>query len=68
MYYSVCINTIAIFDGNSGGPVVNNSNKVVGVAVKGGENHPNEVIPIEDVIYVFNRKMRKVSYSFLRTD
>ncbi|MDQ0160869.1 reverse transcriptase domain-containing protein [Alkalibacillus salilacus] len=57
-----------IFDGNSGGPVVNNSNKVVGVAVKGGENHPNEVIPIEDVLYVFNKKMREASYTFLRTN
>lgn len=42
-----------IHGGNSGGPVVNDSNEVIAVAVKGLSDNgrsPNEVIPISDVI------------------
>ncbi|WP_082306834.1 trypsin-like peptidase domain-containing protein [Bacillus sp. FJAT-27245] len=42
-----------IYGGNSGGPVVNEYNEVVGVAVKGATMKgvsPNEIIPISNVI------------------
>ncbi|MGP7818299.1 reverse transcriptase domain-containing protein [Niallia sp. 01092] len=42
-----------IYGGNSGGPIVNENNEVVGVAVKGATLNgvsPNEIIPISDVI------------------
>jgi hypothetical protein len=35
-----------IIQGNSGGPVLNSSNQVIGVAVKGGDGQLNEVVPI----------------------
>lgn len=43
------INT-TIFVGNSGGPIVNKSNEVMAIAVKGAGIIPNEVIPISEVI------------------
>ncbi|WP_280206971.1 reverse transcriptase domain-containing protein [Brevibacillus sp. AY1] len=42
-----------IYAGNSGGPIVNENNEVVGIAVKGATMDgvsPNEIIPISDVI------------------
>ncbi|MCU7708400.1 reverse transcriptase domain-containing protein [Priestia sp. JV24] len=45
--------TTTIYGGNSGGPVVNENNEVIAVAVKGATLRgvsPNEVIPISDVI------------------
>lgn len=42
-----------IYGGHSGGPIVNENNEVVGVAVKGATLNgvsPNEIIPISDVI------------------
>ncbi|WP_343311167.1 reverse transcriptase domain-containing protein [Bacillus atrophaeus] len=42
-----------IYGGNSGGPIINESNEVIGVAVKGATLHgvsPSEIIPIKDVI------------------
>lgn len=45
--------TTMIYGGNSGGPIVNENNEVIGVAVKGATMNgvsPNEIIPISDVI------------------
>lgn len=51
-----------IFGGNSGGPIVNSDNEVIAIAAKGSTEKgsvPNEVIPISDVINVFDNKTRK---------
>lgn len=45
-----------IFGGNSGGPIINEFNKVLAVAVKGQGTHPNEVIPIKEVIDVYKNR------------
>lgn len=42
--------TARIRGGNSGGPVVNDMNEVIGVAVRGSEEHPSEIIPIENLL------------------
>ncbi|MFS3915620.1 reverse transcriptase domain-containing protein [Bacillus australimaris] len=42
-----------IYGGNSGGPIINESNEVIGVAVKGATLRgvaPSEIIPIEEII------------------
>jgi hypothetical protein len=39
-----------IIEGNSGGPVLNANNQVVGVAIKGGPGELNAVVPIR---YIF---------------
>ncbi|MGW5980178.1 reverse transcriptase domain-containing protein [Bacillus mycoides] len=47
-----------IHGGNSGGPIVNENNEVIAVAVKGATMagvSPNEVIPISDVIKLINQ-------------
>lgn len=36
--------------GNSGGPVVNEFNEVIGIATKGRDEVPNEIIPIKSVV------------------
>ncbi|MEY8749672.1 reverse transcriptase domain-containing protein [Alkalicoccobacillus gibsonii] len=43
-----------IYKGNSGGPILNDKNEVVGVAVK-GTDFPSECIPISQVIELYNR-------------
>lgn len=43
-----------ILGGNSGGPIVNEFNEVVGVAVGGTEKYPNEIIPISRVLEFLN--------------
>ncbi|MDR4170352.1 trypsin-like serine protease [Bacillus nitratireducens] len=50
--------TTTIYGGNSGGPIVNENNEVIAVAVKGATLNgvsPNEVIPISDVIKLINQ-------------
>jgi RNA-directed DNA polymerase len=45
--------TTTIYGGNSGGPIINERNEVVGIAVKGATMNgvsPNEIIPITDII------------------
>lgn len=37
-----------IFQGNSGGPLINSKNEVVGVAVR-GTSVPSQMIPIEEI-------------------
>lgn len=53
--------TSVVYKGNSGGPILDMDNKVVGVAVK-GQDHPNEIIPIKDVLTVFNEQMKLAHY------
>ncbi|WP_421535901.1 reverse transcriptase domain-containing protein [Priestia sp. D3YE.R1] len=53
----------SIFAGNSGGPVINSDNEVIAVAVRGFTENgvvPNEVIPISDVINIFENKTRQL--------
>jgi S1-C subfamily serine protease len=40
-----------VIQGNSGGPVLNSRNQVVGVAIKGGPGELNAVVPIS---YLFH--------------
>ncbi|MGE6515639.1 reverse transcriptase domain-containing protein [Lysinibacillus sphaericus] len=42
--------TMSIIGGNSGGPIVNDENKVIAIAVKGADNTVSEVIPINDLL------------------
>jgi RNA-directed DNA polymerase len=45
-----------IFGGNSGGPILNKSNQVIGVAVKGITSNgvvPPQIIPISEVLELF---------------
>lgn len=48
--------TFQIIGGNSGGPIVNDENKVIAIAVKGADNTVAEVIPIGDLFYSLNRE------------
>lgn len=46
-----------IFGGNSGGPILNKNNQVVGIAVKGLTSNgvvPSQIIPINEVLNLFN--------------
>ncbi|WP_342544857.1 reverse transcriptase domain-containing protein [Lysinibacillus sp. FSL K6-4013] len=61
---------MSILGGNSGGPVVNNRNEVIAIAVKGRDFTVSEVIPIQelfnsidnnDIIYVENHNIRRNS-------
>ncbi|MGK7379472.1 reverse transcriptase domain-containing protein [Planococcus sp. 1R117A] len=61
---------MSIHGGNSGGPIVNNRNEVIAVAVKGRDFTVSEVIPIKelfnsidenDIIYVENHNIRDKS-------
>lgn len=52
--------TSSIYGGNSGGPIVNQMNEVIAVAVKGTTTDgrvPNEVIPIKDVIELHKKSL-----------
>lgn len=51
--------TNTIFGGNSGGPIVNTNNEVVGVAVQGSGAKPNGIIPISDVIELAKNRNTK---------
>lgn len=47
-----------IYEGNSGGPVVNTDNAVIAIATRGITSNgvvPSEVVPIEDVITLFKK-------------
>lgn len=54
-----------VYGGNSGGPIVNDNNEVIGVAVKGLTDNgvsPNEMIPISEVIELAREKNLKVEH------
>lgn len=53
--------TPTIFAGNSGGPVVNSSNEVIGIAVRGATEKgivPSEIIPISTVIDLYHKSKK----------
>lgn len=53
--------TMPIYGGNSGGPVVNQHNEVIAIAVKGRDNTVSEVIPVGDLFEAIdNNEMIKV--------
>lgn len=45
-----------IFGGNSGGPILDSNNKVIGVATEGRGNHINEMVPIDYIHNLINVK------------
>lgn len=54
--------TATIYGGNSGGPIVNDQNEVVALAVKGATMNgvsPNEIIPISEVISLAREHLNK---------
>jgi hypothetical protein len=44
--------SVQIIKGNSGGPLLNSRNQVVGVAIKGGTDELNAVVPISYLLYL----------------
>ncbi|QDI90438.1 serine protease [Salicibibacter halophilus] len=52
-----------IFGGNSGGPLVNENNEVVGLAVKGSVEYPNEAIPIVHALELNKNEKRNVCHT-----
>jgi retron-type reverse transcriptase len=57
-----------IFGGNSGGPILNKHNQVIGVAVRGLTTNgvvPPQIIPIQQVIELFNKNYKAQSVRVL---
>jgi len=48
-----------IIQGNSGGPVLNSKNQVIGVAIKGGPGELNAVVPISYLMHLPNGGRRQ---------